>query len=178
MDIYNRLIKFLSSFVDVFEDLSVYDVPPMPKDGRITKADEPVTDNGNIMTDRFGRWKVNETVDTTATFDYDRVKGRNDAKGRTSVLQGWDTSFLLQEFDGKFDNNFAAIMKLEWSTPNENGDYPSNQDIVDRHTHDGITGDGFSLRNVKRYTGCFNAAERMYEQEAEQQKQKNTPLPQ
>ena len=63
MDIYNRIVKFLSSFVDVFEDLSVYDVPPMPKDGRIAKADEPVTDNGNIMTDKFGRWKVNETVE-------------------------------------------------------------------------------------------------------------------
>lgn len=160
--IWNDIARRLSTWFTAFEDVDVYDIEPMPAAGRIEKADIPDNDNGKIHTDAFGRWKVNEIIEGDgATFDYDKLKGKQDVKQRSPKIDGWDVAFLQQEFPKGFDMNFAQIMKVEWATVNEVGDYPTNQEITNRHTHGGITGDGFSLRNVKKYTGAFNDAERV-----------------
>jgi len=163
----NSILSFLQKLLpSVFGDLSEYDVPPMPDGNVITKASVPKDDDGNIVTDEFGRWRNNETSGTELIFDYDKLKGKQDSKARSPELDGWDIAYL-DALHPKHDRALAKIIKLEFATVNEVGDYPSNQDITNRHTHDGITGDGFSIANVKKYTKCFNDAEKAREQEQE-----------
>jgi len=172
----NSVLYFLQKLLpSVFGDLSEYDVPPMPDGKELVKSEAQKDDDPNIRQDKSGRWRVNNVDGTAAIFDYDRLKGQRDHRGRIADFQDWDFTYLQQQFPNGFDEALARLMKLEWSTPNENGDYPSNQDITDRHTHDGITGDGFSKRNVTKYTAAFNAAEKSRLQEAEQKD--STPPP-
>lgn len=150
----------------LFRPLSEYDITPRPRRGVVEKDPEPTTTGNQVLNGTEWQTTYNEKG-----LEATRILTTKPGE-RNTLMDGWDTAYLRQEFRKQLWNEVLAVrLKSEWATQNELGEYPSNTDIVRAHT----TGDGkvqemYSLRNVKRYTKSFNAAHKRRLEEAKTDK--------
>jgi len=154
----------LNPFTYLFRNLDDLDVQPIPRRAKVVKDDEPGTTKNPVT--NGAEWQVEITP---TGFVADKVVSSK-KRGRFPSLDGWDTAYLRESFtrnngSGKYDETIARILKSEWATP-VNGEYPSNADLERMHTGaSGATQEGYSLRNIKKYTWAFLQAQKAREAE-------------
>lgn len=148
--------QFLKS---LFSDLSEYDIPPCPVYRRVEKAIDPDQD-GEVINGRL--WKTTVSKDG---LESERVVSSTPGL-RLTTLTGWDVAYLNEHHknpktdQATWKRNIADILKKEWATELEDGDYPSAEKVVRMHTATGHKKPqaGYSLSNVKKYHHAFNDA--------------------
>ena len=142
----------------LWKDLNKFDVEAMPGKRVVVKDKEPANAPDDVHAGRA--W---ETTYTETGLEAERVTSTSDGQ-RDRMLDGWDTAWLRESFlrsggTGAYDEVIARVIKSEWATRNDAGDYPSNLDIVKNHTtREGAVQDGYSERNIKKYTWAYNRA--------------------
>lgn len=149
----------------LWKNLDEYDVPAMPGARVVVKDEEAKTTEHDVHAGVA--W---ETSYTDNGLEASRV-AKAGAGERDTKIDGWDTAWLRESFlkdggTGAYDEVIANVIKWEWASRNDAGEYPSNNDIVKAHTTStGKVQEGYSLRNVKKYTWAFNKALESRQQE-------------
>lgn len=144
----------------MFEDLNNHNVEPCPKKVRIEKAEEKKDDGGEVLMGQ--KWNTRFKPDG---FESDRVVSSKPGT-RIETLTGWDIAYLNEYHRNAFTKkptwkqHIAEVLKVEWATIMEDGDYPSAERTVKNHTAVGERDPqkGYSLSNVKKYFHAFNDA--------------------
>lgn len=143
----------------LFPDLNAYDIEPCPKQKVIVRAETP-TEQGDVLMGQ--KWK---TAFNPRGFESDRVVSSKPGT-RIETLTGWDVAYLDEYHKNAFTKEptwkktMAEVLKAEWATIMEDGEYPSAERVVKNHTAVGTSEPqkGFGLSNVKKYHHAFNDA--------------------
>ena len=147
-------IRFLKLFLPPVDDLGIPDQPrkrPKELPAAATSTPNPVDHGKEWVYTKEG----DEQTPHVHTWDaVDSDKGKT-VVDRKKTLTGWDHVCLDEKFEGTkngWDATVARVCKDLWSTG------MSSQAITDSKTANGLTQDGYSVRNVKKYTAAFYRA--------------------
>jgi hypothetical protein len=147
-------------FFRFLPDIDIFNLPVRQKSDRLLPV--PDTRQADFTTGNAQFVQMpKQAGEVGVTWD----KVRSETGGRQAELTPLDEAYLNAYFeDGpdKWDRVIAAVIKKDWATLDSAGAYLSSQTIAARHTVNGVTEKGYSLRQIKKYTKQFNASHAQY----------------